>query len=412
MRLAIPPAGNDYLSIFSSKGNSSMFDALTRQPDDPLLALIGLFQKDERPGKVDLGVGVYRDETGRTPIFRAVKAAEKRLLETQDSKAYVGPEGDLVFLDHLWSLVAGDTVERSHVAGVQTPGGSGALRLAADLIARMGGRGIWLGLPSWPNHAPIFKAAGLNIATYDFFDIPSQSVTFDNVVTALEGAAPGDAVLLHASCHNPTGGVLTEAQWMEVAQLAVQRSLLPLVDLAYQGFGRGLDQDVAGLRHLIGVVPEALVAVSCSKSFGLYRERTGAIFALTTSASSADTVRSNLAGLARTSYSMPPDHGAAVVRTILADPELRRDWAEELEAMRLRMTGIRHTLAEGLRTRWQSLGAIADQEGMFSMLPLTEAEVMRLRTEHGIYMPGSGRINIAGLKTAEVADVVAKFTSL
>jgi aromatic-amino-acid transaminase len=412
MRLAIPPAGNDYLSIFSSKGNSSMFDALTRQPDDPLLALIGLFQKDERPGKVDLGVGVYRDETGRTPIFRAVKAAEKRLLETQDSKAYVGPEGDLVFLDHLWSLVAGGTIERSHVAGVQTPGGSGALRLAADLIARMGGRGIWLGLPSWPNHAPIFKAAGLNIATYDFFDIPSQSVTFDNVVTALEGAAPGDAVLLHASCHNPTGGVLSEAQWMEIAELVVQRSLLPLVDLAYQGFGRGLDQDVAGLRHLIGVAPEALVAVSCSKSFGLYRERTGAIFAVTTSPSSADTVRSNLAGLARTSYSMPPDHGAAVVRTILADPELRRDWAEELEAMRLRMTAIRHTLAEGLRSRWQSLGAIADQEGMFSMLPLTEAEVMRLRTEHGIYMPGSGRINIAGLKTAEVADVVAKFTSL
>lgn len=389
-----------------------MFDALTRQPDDPLLALIGLFRKDERPDKVDLGVGVYRDETGRTPIFRAVKAAEKRLLETQDTKAYVGPEGDLVFLDHLWSLVAGDTVEQSHVAGVQTPGGSGALRLAADLITRMGGRGIWLGLPSWPNHAPIFKAAGLNIATYDFFDIPSQSVIFDNLVSALEGAAPGDAVLLHASCHNPTGGVLTEAQWLEVATLVNGRGLLPLVDLAYQGFGRGLEQDVAGLRHLLSVVPEVLVAVSCSKSFGIYRERTGAIFALTASPASADRVRSNLAGLARTSYSMPPDHGAAVVRTILADEALRRDWAEELESMRLRMTGIRRTLAEGLRIRWQSLGAIADQEGMFSMLPLTEAEVMRLRTEHGIYMPGSGRINIAGLKTAEVAEVIQKFTSL
>jgi aromatic-amino-acid transaminase len=389
-----------------------MFDALNRQPDDPLLALIGLFRKDERPGKVDLGVGVYRDETGRTPIFRAVKAAEKRLLETQETKAYVGPEGDLVFLDHLWTLVGGDTVERSHVAGVQTPGGSGALRLAADLIHRLGGRRIWLGLPSWPNHAPIFKAAGLEIATYDFFDIPSQAVLFDNVVSALEGAAAGDAVLLHASCHNPTGGVLSEAQWLEIAALVAERGLLSLVDLAYQGFGRGLDQDVAGLRHLLTVVPEALVAVSCSKSFGLYRERTGAIFAPTTSPASADTVRSNLAGLARTSYSMPPDHGAAVARTILADPELRRDWAEELEEMRLRITGIRRTLAEGLRTRWQSLGTIAAQEGMFSMLPLTEAEVMRLRTEHGIYMPGSGRINIAGLKTAEVSEVVGKFTSL
>ncbi len=388
-----------------------MFDALARQADDPLLALIGLFSNDERPGKVDLGVGVYRDETGRTPIFRAVKAAEKRLLETQDSKAYIGPEGDLVFLDRLWELVGGDTIERSHVAGVQTPGGSGALRLAADLIARMGGRGLWLGLPSWPNHAPIFKAAGLDIATYDFFDIPSQSVIFDNLVSALEGAASGDAVLLHASCHNPTGGVLSEAQWMEIAALVAERGLLPLVDLAYQGFGRGLDQDVAGLRHLLGVVPEALVAVSCSKSFGLYRERTGAIFARTSSSASADRVRSNLAG--------PPAPAIpcrrsrrTVVRTILNDPELRRDWAEELETMRLRMTGLRRSLAEGLRTRWQSLGAVAVQEGMFSMLPLSEAEVMRLRTEHGIYMPASGRINIAGLKTAEAAEVAGKFTSL
>ncbi|MBB4183632.1 aromatic-amino-acid transaminase [Sinorhizobium terangae] len=389
-----------------------MFDALARQPDDPLLALIGLYRNDARPGKVDLGVGVYRDETAHTPIFRAVKAAEKRLLETQDTKAYVGPEGDHVFLDHLWTLVGGDTVERSHMASVQTPGGSGALRLAADLIHRVGGRRIWLGLPSWPNHAAIFKAAGLETASYEFFDIPSQAVLFDNVISALEGAAAGDAVLLHASCHNPTGGALTEAQWLEIAALVAERGLLPLVDLAYQGFGRGLNEDVAGLRHLIGVVPEALVAVSCSKSFGLYRERTGAIYALTASASSADTVRSNLAGLARTSYSMPPDHGAAVVRTILSDKDLARSWAEELEAMRLRMTGIRRALAEGLRTRWQALGAIAAQEGMFSMLPLSEAEVLRLRSEHGIYMPTSGRINIAGLKTAEVAGVVGNFTSL
>ncbi|MDK1491562.1 tyrosine aminotransferase [Sinorhizobium sp. 7-81] len=389
-----------------------MFDALARQPDDPLLALIGLYRNDERPSKVDLGVGVYRDETGHTPIFRAVKAAEKRLLETQNTKAYVGPEGDPLFLDHLWTLVGGDTVERSHIASVQTPGGSGALRLAAELIHRLGGKRIWLGLPSWPNHGPIFKAAGLETATYDFFDIPTQTVLFDNLVGALQGAAAGDAVLLHASCHNPTGGALSEAQWLEIAAIVAQRGLLPLVDLAYQGFGRGLNQDVAGLRHLLNVVPEALLAVSCSKSFGLYRERTGAIYALTASPTSADTVRSNLAGLARTSYSMPPDHGAAVVRTILANDDLARDWAEELEAMRLRMTGIRRALAEGLRTRWQALGAIADQEGMFSMLPLSEAEVMRLRSEHGIYMPTSGRINIAGLKTAEVAGVVGNFTSL
>jgi aromatic-amino-acid transaminase len=232
------------------------------------------------------------------------------------------------------------------------------------------------------------------------------------MITALQGASAGDAVLLHAGCHNPTGGVITEAQWMELAAVIAERGLLPLVDLAYQGFGRGLDEDVAGLRHLIGVVPEALVAVSCSKSFGLYRERAGAIFAVTTSSSSADTVRSNLAGLARTSYSMPPDHGAAIVRLILSDADLQRDWKEELDTMRLRITNIRRALAEGLRDRWQALGAVASQEGMFSLLPLTEADVMRLRNEHGIYMPGSGRINIAGLKTAEVEGVIAKFKSL
>lgn len=269
-----------------------MFDALTRQPDDPLLALIGLYRKDERPGKVDLGVGVYRDETGHTPIFRAVKEAEKRLLATQDSKAYVGPEGDLIFVDHLWTLVGGDTINRSHLAGVQTPGGSGALRLAADLIRQMGGKRIWIGLPSWPNHASIFKAAGLETAGYPFFDVPSQTVLFDTMMSALQGASAGDAVLLHAGCHNPTGGVITDTQWLEIAAVVAERGLLPLIDLAYQGFGRGLDEDVTGLRHLIGIVPETLIAVSCSKSFGLYRERTGAIFAVTASSSSADTVRS------------------------------------------------------------------------------------------------------------------------
>ncbi|KQY71063.1 aromatic amino acid aminotransferase [Ensifer sp. Root142] len=389
-----------------------MFDALTRQPDDPLLALIGLYRKDERPGKVDLGVGVYRDETGHTPIFRAVKEAEKRLLATQDSKAYVGPEGDLIFVDHLWTLVGGDTINRSHLAGVQTPGGSGALRLAADLIRQMGGKRIWIGLPSWPNHASIFKAAGLETAGYPFFDVPSQTVLFDTMMSALQGASAGDAVLLHAGCHNPTGGVITDTQWLEIAAVVAERGLLPLIDLAYQGFGRGLDEDVTGLRHLIGIVPETLIAVSCSKSFGLYRERTGAIFAVTASSSSADTVRSNLAGLARTSYSMPPDHGAAIVRTILCDADLARDWREELETMRQRISGIRRSLAEGLRGRWQALGAVADQEGMFSLLPLSEADVMRLRNEHGIYMPGSGRINIAGLKTAEVDDVIGKFKNL
>ncbi|WP_439625751.1 amino acid aminotransferase [Shinella sp.] len=389
-----------------------MFDALTRQPDDPLLALIGLYRADERAGKVDLGVGVYRDETGATPIFRAVKEAERRLVETQPTKAYVGPEGDPVFLDRLWALTTGEAGRGRATAALQTPGGSGALRLAADLMARMGTKGIWLGLPSWPNHASIFKAAGLEVITYPFFDIPSQTVQFDRMMEALTGAAPGDAVLLHASCHNPTGAGLTAEQWRAVSDLIAARGLLPLVDIAYQGYGRGLDEDAAGLRTLLTAVPEALVAVSCSKSFGLYRERTGAIYAACANAETALSVRTNLAALARTSYSMPPDHGAAIVSTILGDAALTADWMEEIETMRLRITSIRERLSAGLSRRWQVLTAVREQEGMFSLLPLEEADVLKLRAEHAIYMPTSGRINIAGLKTAEVDAVIEKFLSL
>lgn len=389
-----------------------MFDTLTRQPDDPLLALIGLYKADPRSEKVDLGVGVYRDEQGATPVFGAVKEAERRLLENQSTKTYVGPEGDPVYLERLWELTVGPDGRNRATAAVQTPGGSGAVRLAADLMVRLGTKKLWLGVPSWPNHVAIFKAAGLEVVTYPFFDVPSQAVLFDAMMTALKGAQAGDALLLHASCHNPTGGVLSPEQWSAVSALIAERGLLPLVDSAYQGFGKGLDQDSAGLRTLLAAVPEALVAVSCSKNFGLYRERTGAIYAVASSPEAALSVRTNLAGLARTSYSMPPDHGAAVVSTILGDAALTADWMAELETMRNRVATIRRQLAAGLSRRWQVLTAIAEQEGMFSLLPLEEADVMRLRAEHAIYMPGSGRINIAGLKSAEVEAVVGKFLSL
>lgn len=389
-----------------------MFDALTLQPDDPLLALIGLFRADARPGKVDLGVGVYRDETGATPIFRAVKEAERRLVETQPTKAYVGPEGDPVFLERLWTLTAGDAGKGLTTAALQTPGGSGALRVAADLMARMGVKRIWLGLPSWPNHASICKAGGLEVMTYPFFDIPAQSVLFERMMEALSGASRGDGVLLHASCHNPTGANLNAAQWSAVSALIAEKGLMPLVDIAYQGYGRGLDEDAAGLRTLLGAVPEALVSVSCSKSFGLYRERTGALYAVCGDPQTAPAVRSNLAALARTSYSMPPDHGSSVVSTILGDAALTADWKAEIESMRLRITAIRERLANGLAARWQVLTAIREQEGMFSLLPLEEADVLRLRADHAIYMPTSGRINIAGLKTAEVDAVIEKFLDL
>lgn len=389
-----------------------MFDALAPQPDDPLLALIGLYRADARPGKVDLGVGVYRDETGATPIFRAVKEAERRLVETQPTKAYVGPEGDPVFLERLWDLTAGEARRGRAVAGLQTPGGSGALRIGGDLLVRLGVKRIWLGMPTWPNHASIFQAAGLEIATYPFFDIPSQSVLFERMVEALSGAAPGDAVLLHASCHNPTGANLSAEQWRAVTDLIAARGLMPLVDIAYQGYGRGLDEDAAGLRMLLAAVPEMLVAVSCSKSFGLYRERTGAIYAACGNADAVPALRSNLAALARVNYSMPPDHGSAIVSTILGDEALKADWMAEIEAMRQRITAIRERLAAGLSRRWQVATAIREQEGMFSLLPLEAADVLKLRAEQAIYMPTSGRINIAGLKTAEVDAVIEKFLSL
>ncbi|MGJ5091724.1 amino acid aminotransferase [Bradyrhizobium oligotrophicum] len=388
-----------------------MFERLTRQPDDPLLALIGIFKADSRADKVDLGVGVYRDEAGNSPIFRAVKAAERLIWESQSSKAYVAPEGDQVFLDLLWAMVGGKT-SPVHAAGVQTPGGSGALRLAADLIRQAGTGKIWLGLPSWPNHAGIFEAAGLAIETYPYFDVASQTLQLDRMLEALQRAAPGDAVLIHASCHNPTGAPLRAEDWARITAVIAARGLVPLIDSAYQGFGAGLEGDAAGLRTMIAAVPEALVAVSCSKSFGLYRERTGALYAVATSQAAADTARSNLVAIARTSYSMPPDHGSAIVKTILDSSDLRRDWSEELESMRLRLASLRRGFAEALGGRWSNTIAIGVQEGMFSLLPVTPAEVMTLREKHGVYMPTSGRINIAGLKLADVARVAGLFRSL
>ena len=378
-----------------------MFDKLASQPNDPLLALIGLYNADQRADKIDLGVGVYRDDLGRTPVLRSVKAAERELLEKQESKSYVAPEGDRVFLELLWDLVGGKGHGR-FAAGVQTPGGSGALRLASELIARAGSGRIHLGLPSWPNHAGIFGATGLNVETYPYFDVPTQDVRFASMMKALSSAPRGDAVLVHASCHNPTGAALTPAQWEELAAVIAERRLVPLIDSAYQGFGAGIEEDVAGLRTIIAAAPEALVAVSCSKSFGIYRERTGAIFAVSETQESADIARSNLVTMARTSYSMPPDHGAAVVRTILATESLRQDWMDELNSMRDRLNGLRRELAAALGDGWQLAPQIAEQQGMFSLLPLKEADVMSLRKHHGIYMPTSGRINIAGLHPEQI----------
>jgi aromatic-amino-acid transaminase len=291
-----------------------MFETLAEQPADALLALIGLFRDDPRQGKLDLGVGVYRDDSGATPIMAAVKEAERILLETRTTKSYLGPEGDLVYVDLLKPIAFG-TNPGPRLTGVQTPGGTGALRLGAELIAaaKPGAR-VLVGTPTWPNHAPIIKATGLTLVAHPFFDVATQCLDFAALTAAVGAAGPGDVVLLHGCCHNPAGADLDDGQWDELADLLAARGVTPFVDLAYQGLGRGLDADAYGTRRLIATLPEVIVAYSCDKNFGLYRDRVGALYVAARDEAAAAVVRSNLAALARVNWSMPPDHGAAIVR--------------------------------------------------------------------------------------------------
>lgn len=386
-----------------------IFGALAAQPADALLALIGAFRSDTRADKIDVGVGVYRDLEGRTPVLRAVKEAERRLVDGQQSKGYLGPEGDVGYFDALKPIIFGSNAFDDRLSGLQTPGGTGALRLAAELIgrARPGAR-IWVGNPTWPNHPPILKSAGLAVAGYDHFDVAAQKLTIGRMLGALSEAMPGDIALLHGCCHNPTGADFDVEQWSEIATLLRDRGVLPLIDLAYQGLGEGLEEDAAGARLILNIVGRGLVAYSCDKNFGLYRERVGALYALSRSPEQSQIVQSNLLSLTRANWSMPPDHGAAIVRVILEDAELAADWRVELAEMRERIQQIRNLLAEADPT----LAPLAGQRGMFSTLPLSGAEVARLREERGIYMPPSGRINLAGLTPETVVPFVDALASL
>jgi len=381
-----------------------LLDRLGQQPSDPLLALIGAYRSDPRPEKIDVGVGVYRDLDGATPVLRAVKEAERRLVATQASKGYLGPEGDIGFFEILKPILFGDAVPGDRLSGLQTPGGTGALRLAADLVAtaQQGAR-VLAGDPTWANHAPILKAARLETVGYRHFDVSRQALTFDRLAEALDNARPGDVALLHGCCHNPTGADLDPDQWKRVATLLRDRGVLPLIDLAYQGLGSGLAADAAGVRIVLEQVDEALITYSCDKNFGLYRERTGALFAVSRDAAAAAVTQSNLLALARANWSMPPDHGAAIVRTILEDDDLTADWRLELEAMRARLVAIRALLAAAD----PALSALAGQRGLFSTLPLSPDQVRELREVHAIYMPSSGRINVAGLTPATAPRFVA-----
>ena len=391
------------------RGGQKVFGALAVQPADALLALIGAFRSDLRADKIDVGVGVYRDLEGRTPVLRAVKEAERRLVESQPSKGYLGPEGDVGYFDALKPIIFGEFDFDERLSGLQTPGGTGALRLAAELIARARpGARIWVGNPTWPNHPPILKAAGLVVADYEHFDVVTQTLTIDRMLDALSDAAPGDVALLHGCCHNPTGADLGVDQWTAVATLLRDRGVLPLIDLAYQGLGTGLEEDALGTRIMLDIVGEGLVAHSCDKNFGLYRERIGALYALSESSEQSNIVQSNLLSLTRANWSMPPDHGAAIVRVILEDAALNADWRTELAEMRDRIQQIRDLLAQAD----PALAPLANQRGMFSALPLSVGDVARLREMHGIYMPSSGRINLAGLTPETVVPFVDALASL
>jgi aromatic-amino-acid transaminase len=367
---------------------------------DPVLALMERFRADRRPRKIDLGVGVYRDEHGATPILAAVKAAERRLLEEQSSKAYLSCDGDPAFVDALGAAVFGSLDSYApRFAGLQTVGGTGALRLASDLLAvTASGRRVWIGLPTWPNHVPIFRAAGLEVMSVD---------SSAELLEALNGAAAGDAVLVHGCCHNPTGIDPDAGFWTELAEQVVARGLVPVVDLAYQGLGSGFDSDAAGLRALAQRVPELIVAYSCDKNFGVYRDRVGAIFVTGPTPAHTEALRAWLFSIARTQYSMPPDHGAATVGLILRDPRLQSVWRAELEHMRRRIVQLRRLLADRGRIGRVDLGALAQGRGMFALLPLAESAIERLRTQFGIYMAASGRINIAGLAESDVERFAA-----
>ena len=392
-----------------------MLDQLEAQAPDALLALIKMYAQDPRDDKIDLGVGVYRTNDGATPVFRSIKAAEQRLVDTQDSKSYLGPEGDLDFVDALKPYVFGaDPTMGGRVEGMQTPGGTGAVRLAAALAKAAGVTRIHLGVPSWPNHAQILQDVGLEAVTFRHAKADGAA-DIDALLQTIADARDTDAVLLHGCCHNPSGVDYTEAQWARIADAFADKGILPILDVAYHGLGQGLEEDVAGVRKVLAKVPEALVAYSCDKNFGLYRDRVGAFYMIAKQAADLPAIVSNANALARANWSMPPDHGGAAVRTVLTDEELTQQWLDELDEMRARMRRVRERLAAAdNEVPGLNLAALGEQNGLFAMLPLTKEQIVRMREDHGVYMAGSGRINVAGLHAgntdkfiAALADVTA-----
>ena len=385
-----------------------MLTNLQQQPADALLALIKLHNNDPRADKIDLGVGVYRTDTGATPVFACIKAAERKLVETQDSKAYLGPEGDMGFVHALMPFIfgKGDPTKGGRIEGMQTPGGTGAVRLALALAKRAGIGKIWMGTPSWPNHAQIVADLGLELQGFKHSSRGGHA-DMDSLRFALEQASAGDAILLHGCCHNPSGIDYSNTQWDEIAGLVKAKGLLPILDLAYQGLGAGMEEDAYGTRRVLAEVPEAIVAYSCDKNFGLYRDRVGAVYLMMASADQVPAAMSNGHALARANWSMPPDHGAAAVRVVLEDEALVKLWLDELDEMRERMRAVRARLAAAGTAGSVDMTQFGGQHGLFSIVPLTPEQVLAMREKHGVYMAGSGRINVAGLTMGNIDKFIA-----
>lgn len=399
-----------------------MFETLTALPSDPILGLMTKYREDTHANKIDLGVGVYKDEVGHTPILACVKKAEQHRIDTEETKVYIGPTGSANFNTLLTELAFGKSnpaLLANRIRTVSTPGGTGALRVAADFIVRASQSTaskkavIWVSDPTWANHTGLFEAAGIEVKTYPYYDYDSKSLKFDEMKAALSQVGPDDVVLLHACCHNPSGMDLNEAQWDQIIEVTQQQGFTPLIDMAYQGFGVGVDEDAYGVRKMAASVDNMILCSSCSKNFGLYRERIGACSIVGKDANSANVAFSVLLYVVRCIYSMPPAHGAAIVETILGSEELKQEWLAELKVMRDRINGNRSMLVNKLIEKGvkRDFGFIAQQKGMFSFLGVNAQQVERLQHEHSIYMVDSSRISIAGIGLANVdylAESIAK----
>lgn len=385
-----------------------MFETINPAPEDSILGLTVAFQKDSNPNKVNLGVGVYKDGGGQTPVLSTVKEAEERLLRSEATKSYLPIDGLAAYAALSQQIVFGsghDILSAGRAATVQTPGGTGALRVAADFVRRIfPSATVWLSDPTWPNHPNVFGSAALQVQTYPYFEAETNGVAFDRMMAALETIPKGDVLLLHGCCHNPTGADLSPQQWQAVAAVCADRGILPLLDFAYQGFGDGLDEDATGVRIVAEQCRELLVATSYSKNFGLYNERVGALTLVAGSAEAADAANSHMKICVRTNYSNPPAHGGQIVAEILGDPELRQRWEVELAEMRNRINDMRHLFVESLDEQGagRDFSFIAHQRGMFSYSGLTPAQVQALRDRHSVYIVGSGRINVAGMTEANM----------